>query len=489
MAGGAAVSVVGTVKTKSSFVRAEEDDRGAAPRVAAPRTDPRARIAPRVLRRRGGGRPSTATATTCGACCASPPASSPVSVSTPTPRGPVGEAIADGIGVVVGRLVFLVPPALLIIGGLLVRGPRERRRAAIGQADPRRGLRAALRPRACCTCSATSRLGMQVAGADRCRRLPRCRGRWIAATGARRVGERVRAARRARDRLGLAHRHDRAHRRRPSGHRRRVRSGAWFSGSVRGSVPGRHPGTERTTTIDLRDESAEEPKKRRRRKGAKDETDGTDEAVPLIDEPAVVIAGSELFDQGEPAVERRRAAADRELQADAEQRRLRSPGRGRRRRPGRRRAARHRSRPRGRAAGVEAPGPQAARSQRGARGRSSAGRGEGPRPRERAGRARRRDPTRRHGRRPDGHPLRARARPGREGRARHQPAQGHRLRHGVARRAHPGAHPRSSGHRRRGAERQAPGRRARRHPRRRRKRARPSTRSRSRSVATSTAAP
>jgi S-DNA-T family DNA segregation ATPase FtsK/SpoIIIE len=38
--------------------------------------------------------------------------------------GPVGEAFADGIGIVVGRLAYLVPPALLVIGGLLVRGPR-----------------------------------------------------------------------------------------------------------------------------------------------------------------------------------------------------------------------------------------------------------------------------------------------------------------------------------------------------------------------------
>ena len=53
------------------------------------------------------------------------------------------------------------------------------------------------------------------------------------------------------------------------------------------------------------------------------------------------------------------------------------------------------------------------------------------------------------------HPLRARARPGREGRPRHQPPQGHRLRHGVARRAHPGADPRPPGDRRRGPQQAA----------------------------------
>ena len=44
--------------------------------------------------------------------------------------GPVGETFADGIGAVVGRLSYLVPPALVIIGGLLVRGPR-------GEGEPR----------------------------------------------------------------------------------------------------------------------------------------------------------------------------------------------------------------------------------------------------------------------------------------------------------------------------------------------------------------
>ena len=55
-------------------------------------------------------------------------------------------------------------------------------------------------------------------------------------------------------------------------------------------------------------------------------------------------------------------------------------------------------------------------------------------------------------RRAHGHPLRARARPGREGGPGHQPGQGHRLRHGLARRAHPGPHPGQVGHRRRGPQ-------------------------------------
>jgi DNA segregation ATPase FtsK/SpoIIIE, S-DNA-T family len=39
--------------------------------------------------------------------------------------GPVGEGLAGGIGTVLGRLSYLVPPALMVVGGLLVRGPRE----------------------------------------------------------------------------------------------------------------------------------------------------------------------------------------------------------------------------------------------------------------------------------------------------------------------------------------------------------------------------
>src|SRR5690606_40894794 len=39
--------------------------------------------------------------------------------------GLVGEALADGVGSVVGRLVYVVPPALLVIGALLVRGPSD----------------------------------------------------------------------------------------------------------------------------------------------------------------------------------------------------------------------------------------------------------------------------------------------------------------------------------------------------------------------------
>ena len=73
----------------------------------------------------------------------------------------------------------------------------------------------------------------------------------------------------------------------------------------------------------------------------------------------------------------------------------------------------------------------------------------------RLGRTRRRDPPGRHGRRPHGHPLRTGTRPRRQGRPGHQPAQGHRLRHGQRRCAHPGAHSRPPGDRRRGPQRQA----------------------------------
>jgi DNA segregation ATPase FtsK/SpoIIIE, S-DNA-T family len=43
--------------------------------------------------------------------------------------GPVGEALARGIGAVVGRLAYVLPPALMVVGGLLVRGPREEEEA------------------------------------------------------------------------------------------------------------------------------------------------------------------------------------------------------------------------------------------------------------------------------------------------------------------------------------------------------------------------
>ena len=64
---------------------------------------------------------------------------------------------------------------------------------------------------------------------------------------------------------------------------------------------------------------------------------------------------------------------------------------------------------------------------------------------------------------PDRDPFRARARRGREGGPRDEPRQGHRLRHGLARRAHLGADSRPLGDRRRGAEPGPPAR----HPRRR----------------------
>ena len=97
-------------------------------------------------------------------------------------------------------------------------------------------------------------------------------------------------------------------------------------------------------------------------------------------------------------------------------------------------------------------------------GRPRARRGAGAGAGGRARLARRGDPARRHDRRPDGHPLRARARGRREGGAGHHPPPGHRLRHGRHRRPHPGAHPGPLGDRRRGAEPDSPPRLARRHP-------------------------
>jgi hypothetical protein len=76
--------------------------------------------------------------------------------------------------------------------------------------------------------------------------------------------------------------------------------------------------------------------------------------------------------------------------------------------------------------------------------------------------------------------------PARQGQQGHQPPQGHRLRDGDARRAHPGADPGKQADRRRGAQRPPPDRGAGRHPHERGGRG-PATRSRWRSAATSTA--
>ena len=123
-----------------------------------------------------------------------------------------------------------------------------------------------------------------------------------------------------------------------------------------------------------------------------------------------------------------------------------------------------------------------------AAGRPQGGRGDRPHAREGAGRARRRDPAGRHGRRPHRHPLRARAGARGQGQPGHQPAQGHRLRDGHARRPHPGADPGQAGHRRRGAQRAPPDRGRWATSSSARRPARPPTRSRWRWAATSTAA-
>ena len=107
------------------------------------------------------------------------------------------------------------------------------------------------------------------------------------------------------------------------------------------------------------------------------------------------------------------------------------------------------------------------------RGRSSAG--------QRVGRTRGRHPAARAHRRAHRDPLRARARPRGQGGPGHEPGQGHRLRHGVTRRAHPGPDPGQVGHRHRGPQPSAPTR----HPGRRARHGRgaqghPSARSRPR---------
>ncbi len=56
--------------------------------------------------------------------------------------GPLGEAIADALGALVGRFAYAVPPLLVVIGGLLVRGPRPP--SAHPEADVADGASAAM---------------------------------------------------------------------------------------------------------------------------------------------------------------------------------------------------------------------------------------------------------------------------------------------------------------------------------------------------------
>jgi len=206
--------------------------------------------------------------------------------------GPVGEAFADGIGVVVGRLVYLVPPALLVIGGCLVRGPRADGEPA--SVKPIVGAVLVLfaatgllhvvsdRPEWDATTQALidagGYLGMAIGGS-----LERVLGVWgsgfvlvavlviglvlLTGTTVRAVASRAGGASRS--------------------------IGAWFAGLFDGLF--RVGPTD--ATIDLRehtdgDEDDAEPKSRRRRM----DTAADDVATP---EPEVVIAGAELFDQGD----------------------------------------------------------------------------------------------------------------------------------------------------------------------------------------------
>ncbi len=47
--------------------------------------------------------------------------------------GPLGRALASGAGAVVGRAGYLVPPAFVVLGALLLRGPRSRRPANVDE--------------------------------------------------------------------------------------------------------------------------------------------------------------------------------------------------------------------------------------------------------------------------------------------------------------------------------------------------------------------
>ena len=217
--------------------------------------------------------------------------------------GPVGEAFADGIGVVVGRLVYVVPPALLVIGALLVRGPREEGvtrtvkpivgavfvlLAATGllhligdRPDWDAGSQALI--------DAGGYLGVAIGGS-----LQQVLGVWgsgfvmlavlviglvlLTGTTVRSVAARAGDASRS--------------------------VGEW----VRGLFAGLFRVGPTDQTIDLRDETAaadaeDVPKKRRRGKtdaaGAEPEADPSTQDV----EPEVVVAGADLFDQGDAPIE------------------------------------------------------------------------------------------------------------------------------------------------------------------------------------------
>ena len=117
-----------------------------------------------------------------------------------------------------------------------------------------------------------------------------------------------------------------------------------------------------------------------------------------------------------------------------------------------------RARPPGRAADDPAPRLLQAAQARGAQDRARAQDGhEGERPRRRRadrghGAVRHRRPDHRLHARPDGHALRDRARPERQGRARHRAVEEHRLRGGERRRPHPQPDPGQEGDRRRDPE-------------------------------------
>ena len=193
--------------------------------------------------------------------------------------GPVGEALADGIGAVVGRLAYVVPPALVVIGGLLVRGPGEEDEprsvkpvvGALFVVLAAAGLLHLLGDRPDWSSStealidAGGYLGLAVGGS-----LQQVLGVWgsglvlvaLLVIGlVLLTGTPVRAVAR---RAGVA-----------------TRSvGAWFRGLFRGLFRV-GPTNE---TIDLRDDTGPLP---------------GDTRPTVLTEPAVMVAGSELFDQGE----------------------------------------------------------------------------------------------------------------------------------------------------------------------------------------------
>jgi S-DNA-T family DNA segregation ATPase FtsK/SpoIIIE len=221
--------------------------------------------------------------------------------------GPVGEAFADGIGVVVGRLVYLVPPALLVIGALLVRGPREEGEprsvkpivGAVFVLSAATGLLHLIGDRPAwdagnqALIGAGGYLGVAIGGS-----LQQVLGVWgsgLVMIAVLVIGLVLLTGTTVRSVAGRAGDASRS-------------VGEWLRGLFAGLF--RVGATD--GTIDLRDDTdvdadSDEPEKRRRRQTDVGEVEAAADATSVADEPAVVVAGADLFDQGDALADEREA--------------------------------------------------------------------------------------------------------------------------------------------------------------------------------------